>query len=139
MDASAEVEQAWAQMSANCPNYARASSPSASPAPLPEARESTIGYPNVAAALAGLHARPGVVFSTKDGWTVASDQAASAVWSFAPPGHPAYSAAVKRSVVEENGAVRVKMEVLCEASKAACDDLVRTFEQLDAQIGAARP
>jgi hypothetical protein len=133
-----EVEQAWARVSANCPNYRQASAPSAQDQPLPEANESTIGYPTVAAALAGLHARVGVVFSMKDGWTVANDEAAHAIWSFPPPGHPAYPAAVKRSVVEENGAVKLDLRVLCEASKAACDDLVREFQKLDAKLSSAR-
>lgn len=134
----AEVEQAWARASATCPNYRQASAPSAPDQPLPEAKESMIGYPTVTAALAALHARAGVVFSVTDGWTVAHDEAARVVWSFPPPGHPAYPAAVKRSVVEKNGVVQLDMQVLCEASKAACDDLVRTFQKLNAQVSSAR-
>jgi hypothetical protein len=61
----AEVERMWAQLSRNCPNYH-----SAPTGPLPEASSNTIGYPNVAAALAGLHAKPGAVFKEQAGWTV---------------------------------------------------------------------
>jgi len=52
----------------------------AQPAPLPEQPDSTIGYPTVDAALAGLHAKPGVVFSTNRGWTIAVDETSRTIW-----------------------------------------------------------
>ncbi|MBS0224357.1 MAG: molecular chaperone DnaJ [Proteobacteria bacterium] len=102
---------------------------------LPETRESTIGYPSVEAALKDLRGRPGVTFSTENGWTIATEASTFTIWSFAPPRHPAYPTAVKRRVVtESDGMVSLKMEVLCEASKQACDDVVREFQKLNAQI-----
>lgn len=89
------------------------------------------------AALAALHSKAGVVFTNQDGWTVAEDAATQTIWSFPPPGHPAYPAAVKRQVVEQAGAVSIKMSVHCGATKKACDDLVRSFEQLNAQMAAS--
>ncbi|HWE45190.1 MAG TPA: DUF4019 domain-containing protein [Caulobacteraceae bacterium] len=133
----AVLDETWAKMSANCPNYQASAAPAAPPAALPEAKQSTIGYPNVDAALKDLHARPGVVISTDHGWTIATDEATRTFWSFPPPGHPAYPAAVKRWLVDDNGAVVLKMEILCQASKAACDDLVRSFQQLNAQMSAS--
>lgn len=134
----ADVETTWAQVSANCPGYAQAVSVglAPTPGPLAEVSASPVGYPTVDAALADLHSKPGVVFSTKDGWTVATDKTALTFWSFPPPGHPAYPAAVKRTVVSRAGGTFIDMKILCGASKAACDDLVRSFEQLNAQMSA---
>ena len=100
------------------------------PAPLPEATETSIEYPSVAAALQALHARPDIVFKTESGWAIATDEAAYTIWSFAPPSYPAYPAMVKRQVVPRGTGSSIVMSVHCEASKAACDDLVRTFSQM---------
>jgi Protein of unknown function (DUF4019) len=135
------VEKMRANLSAHCPNYQRTSvtqqMPANSSEPLPEASGPTIGYPNVAAALAALHSKDGVVFRTENGWTIAEEAASKTIWSFPQPGNPAYPAAVKRQVVEEGGSVSIKMAVQCEATKQACDDLVRSFEQLNAQMSAS--
>ena len=120
------VESVWAQVSRNCPGYIP---------PLPEASVSTIGYPTVAAALMDLRSRPGIVFTTVNGWTIATDEAAYTVWSFAPPSYPAYPAVVKRWVVSQGAGSMLHMDVQCEASKAACDDLVRTFQKMNAPFG----
>jgi len=125
------AEQAWARLSANCPNYHPAPS-----GPLAEASSPVIEYPNVAATLAGLHAKKGVVFRNENGWTVAEDTAAYTIWSFPPTGHPAYPSAVKRQIVQENAGSSIQMSVHCEASKQACDDLVRSFEELNAKMAA---
>jgi len=127
----AAAEQAWAKLSANCPNYHPAPD-----GPLAEASSPVIEYPNVAAALAGLHAKQGVVFRNEGGWTVAEDTAAYTIWSFPPEGHPAYPSVVKRQIVQENAGSSIKMSVHCQASKQACDDLVRSFEELNAKMAA---
>jgi hypothetical protein len=119
------LRSAWQQLTANCPNYR--------PLELEEAEDSTIGYESVAAALAGLHAQPGVTFEEQDGWTVAFDDKTHTVWSFPPPNYPAYPAAVKRAVVSKDGGSYIEMNVHCEASKQACDDLVRTFSEMNAE------
>jgi hypothetical protein len=126
------VEALWADLSANCPNYPREL------APLPE-QSGSIGYASVADALAALRAQPGVTFAAERGWTIATDRAAQAIWSFAPADHAAYPSAVKRQVVDNGGKVSVEMKVLCQASKAACDDLVREFDALNAAaLGGSR-
>ncbi len=129
-----DVEAAWAKLSAACPNY---ESPVAAPQPpLPEDSSSSIGYPTVAAALKDLHAHPQVKFSQQNGWTVAEDDAAMTFWSFPPPNDPAYPSAVRRQVIQEAGGSSVQMTVQCEASKAACDNLVRSFEELNVRMKA---
>lgn len=99
--------------------------------PLAEASESTIGYETVDAAMAGLRAQQGVVFSTENGWTIATDQSALTIWSFAPEGYPAYPAVVMRQAVQRGQRSTIAMKVLCEASKSECDDLVRTFATMN--------
>ncbi len=100
--------------------------------PIPEAPKSTIGYPTAEAALAALRAKPGVTFASQDGWTIATDDADNAVWSFPPEHDPAYPAVVRRQMTPgPKGAVNVQMDVLCAAPKTACDDLVRAFERMN--------
>jgi len=100
--------------------------------PLAEQPRSTVGYPTPDAALAALHAKPSVEFSTQDGWTIASDPETNTVWSFPPQRDPAYPAVVKRQMTPApDGKVAVQMDVLCSATKAACDDLVRAFERMN--------
>ena len=55
---------------------------------------------------------------------------ASTLWSFAPEGSPAYPAAVKRQIRQAKDAINIDMNILCEASKAACDKLVADFQKL---------
>jgi hypothetical protein len=100
-------------------------------APLPEAAGPTIEYPSVAAALKALHVKAGVVFTTENGWTIATDEAAYTIWSFAPPTYPAYPAVVKRQAIARGSGSEIAMDVQCEASKEVCDDLVRTFVQMN--------
>jgi hypothetical protein len=99
--------------------------------PLPEASQSTIGYESVAEALKSLRSQRGVVFTTENGWLIATDDAAYTIWSFAPEGYPAYPAAVRRQVVPHGNGSIIQMNVLCEATKEACDALVRTFAEMN--------
>jgi hypothetical protein len=131
----AAMEAAWSQLSMRCPNYSGESPPTSS-APLPE-QAGSFGYPTVAAALIDLRSRPGVAFRTENGWTIATDDASHTIWVFASEGQPAYPAAIKRQFVGDgHGGTSLDMSVLCEASKADCDNLVRTFEALNARMTA---
>ena len=86
-----------------------------------------MGYETVAAAMADLRSKPGVVFTTENSWVIATDRPAMTIWSFAPEEYPAYPAVVMRKVVPRGQQSAMVMSVICEASKAECDDLVRTF------------
>lgn len=99
--------------------------------PLPEVSRSSVGYDTVAAALAALRSRPNVVFTTENGWLIATDEAAYTIWSFAPQSYPVYPAVVKRQIIPEGAGSVIQMSVLCEASKPACDNLVRTFAEMN--------
>jgi hypothetical protein len=102
--------------------------------PLPEANESTIGFKTVEAALAALKVQSGVQITVQNGWTIADDQKNHTLWSFTPNDHPAYPSVVKRALTEHDGSVFINMNVLCEASKVACDGLVTQFEQLNDKL-----
>lgn len=111
------------------------------PSPLDEApgAAAKLGYPTVAAALEGLKARPGVsVTTTKpDGWIIATEPTTKALWSFAPEGHYAYPAVVRREVKErEGGEVYIEMVALCQAAKEPCDRLIREFQELNERLRA---
>lgn len=92
------------------------------------------GYPSVAAALEALRARRDVTISIRDGWTIVEDPGADTLWSFTPLDHPAYPSAVKRVLVRKDGAVEVKMEVLCQAQPASCAQLVADFKRLNERL-----
>lgn len=98
---------------------------------LPETQQSVIEYRSVAEALAGLRSKPGTEMSVQGKWTIAYESAAHVIWSFAPEDHPAYPAVVKRAVVVRDGKTMIDMGVICQASKSACDGLVREFIQMN--------
>jgi hypothetical protein len=97
--------------------------------PLPESKESSIGYPTIADAIAALRAKPGVQIRVEQGWTIVED--GRTLWTFTPDGHPAHPTVVKRTVVEDTKGVWMDMDVLCQAAKKPCDALVREFQQLN--------
>jgi len=105
-----------------------------SQAPPQEAKQSTIGYASVAEALVALQANRKIQVAVQNGWTIATDQENKTLWSFSPKSDPSYPSAVKRIVEERNDTVFVHMDVLCEASKPACDNLVRQFQQLNERM-----
>jgi hypothetical protein len=100
-----------------------------------EAQPGDIGYPTVAAALEALKAKPGTTLRMQGGWTIVNDPGESAVWSFTPPGHAAYPAAIKRYVFQKDGAMMVRMTALCQAEKSACDRLIEEFKELNERAG----
>ncbi len=97
------------------------------------AENSDIGYPSPEAALEALHKDPNAQFSDRGGWTIVSTKEGPNVvmWSFTPTSHPAYPAAVKRTMVQKDGAWYLEMKVLCGGTKSACDKLVEDFNQLN--------
>jgi hypothetical protein len=107
------------------------------PPPLPEAGQNTTGYSSVEAALLALRSDPAVVEREQQGWLLFEDRPHFTFWSFAPKEHPAYPSAVKREIVKRDGGMYVTMSVQCGASKEACDQLVREFQQLNEQMSQA--
>jgi hypothetical protein len=103
--------------------------------PLPEVENTDIGYRTVADALASLKRRTDVMISTVRGWVIVTDEANKTVWSFAPDSYIAHPAVVKRAVLPgAGGGSDIKMSVLCEATKDACDQFVREFDSMNRRI-----
>jgi hypothetical protein len=86
-----------------------------------------VGYRTVAQALAALKQTHDVSFSVVRGWTIVTDETHLTVWSFAPRTDPSYPAVVKRMVTSTGNGSKVTTNFLCEATKAACANLVREF------------
>ena len=107
------------------------------PRPFPQSKSSSIGYRTVAEALASLQQMKSASFSSVRGWTIVTDEAHLTVWSFAPKSDPSYPAVVKRTVISTGSGSRITMDVLCEADKASCDNLVREFSNMNG-TGARR-
>jgi hypothetical protein len=105
---------------------------------LPESADAGVGYKTVAAALSSLGQAKGVVFSTVRGWTIVTDEAHFTVWSFAPRSDPSYPSVVKRYVTSALSGSKVHMKILCEANKAACDNLFREFHGMNSRGGGAQ-
>jgi hypothetical protein len=109
--------------------------------PLPEAPESRIEYPSVAAALSALRVKHGVQVEDQGGWIIITERDANppVLWSFSPRGDPSYPSVVKRAIVQRNGqsGVEMVMDVRCEADKASCDNLVRQFQALNQRAADA--
>lgn len=104
--------------------------------PLAESDASDIEYASPQLAIEALRRKEGVeVVTESNGWIVAADQKANALWSFSPVGDPSYPAMVKRTIVESaGGAMSLQMDVSCGASKEACDSLVRRFIELNEKV-----
>lgn len=99
-------------------------------------RANSIGYASVAEALADLESNPAAEIKEQDGWTIVSVQTGDerSIWSFTPPEHAAHPAAVKRTIYEQDGAVRMRTNALCQASKTECDKLMEQFAELEQKI-----
>jgi hypothetical protein len=91
-------------------------------------------YTTAASALEAMRAKSGVKISVQSGWTVIEDRSTMSLWSFTPSGHPAHPAAIHRKVIQEGNNIFVKMDVLCEPPKPACDKVVTDFQGLNQQI-----
>jgi hypothetical protein len=98
---------------------------------LPESTSADVGYKTVADALAALYKLKSASFSTVRGWTIVTDEPHFTVWSFAPRSDPSYPSVVKRFVTSSGSGSIVTTRILCESDKAACDNLVREFHNMN--------
>jgi hypothetical protein len=89
-------------------------------------------FPTVAVALTAIKARWDLErFSRDDGWLGFSDSRNKVIWTFAPAGHPAYPAVIKRAIIDDGKVVTVRTTAKCEGPKVACDQLLLEFKALD--------
>jgi hypothetical protein len=98
------------------------------------ARETSIGYGSVAEAYDALRAKSGVTFGENAAWTVATDTDGS-LWSFTPSNHPAHPSVGRRRLIQvPEGGYKVETQILCQAQKAACDNLYADYQLLDRRM-----
>jgi hypothetical protein len=83
-----------------------------------------------------LRAKPGVTFSTQEGWTIVKDTD-GANWSFTPADHYAHPSVGRRTLHEHQGQYYVRTELVCQATKAACDRLHEDYQLLDRRMNEA--
>ncbi|WP_444884645.1 hypothetical protein [Microbulbifer sp. PSTR4-B] len=97
---------------------------------------SFIGYKTVLEALESLRQDLQASEPDQNGWAIFStkENGNYVLWSFSPKGHDAYPAAIKRTVLECDGAIYIDIKALCQAEKAACDALIEQFKQLNERI-----
>jgi hypothetical protein len=86
-----------------------------------------IGYPSVNAAFEALRADQGTKSSEDEGWTIFIQR--NAGWTFAPPWHPAYPAAFKRTASVSDAKLSIQAGVKCQGDKKACSQLINEFER----------
>jgi hypothetical protein len=91
-------------------------------------------YSSAAEALADLKSRDDVLIDVLQGWTIVTEADGLTTWSFTPPNHPAYPAVAKRVLYRDQDGWHLKMDILCDAETAACDQFARYFEALNEPI-----
>ncbi|MCK9488417.1 MAG: hypothetical protein M0Q42_03260 [Xanthomonadales bacterium] len=96
-------------------------------APVLAESQGDIGYASVEAARSSLQQRDDTRMSIADGWLTIEDPAAMTIWTFAPEIDPAHPAVIKRSVIEEDGRIVIRMDIRCEGDGQACDGLEQHF------------
>lgn len=112
------------------PYAVRAEDPGASIEARVAGQASPVGYNTVAEARADLFARQNLVQRTdNDGWIEIEDRSANALWLFVPKGNPAYPAVIRRPLTGRGMAVQADMSGLCEATKQACQALMRDLQK----------
>jgi hypothetical protein len=104
------------------------------PKPLPEQEATDFGYSTPEEALAALRSKPGVTIREENSWVVVSDPDGRAIWSITTPSNAVHPSGVKRAFVERDGTLYILMSVKCGSSKEQCDEMVRAFQALNAQV-----
>lgn len=94
----------------------------------------SIEYASPAAALEALRNKAGVTLREENDWYVIHDPSEQTFWSITQPSNPAHPSAVKRTLVQTPDGVSMQMGIMCGASKKVCDDLVKTFQKLNAEL-----
>ena len=96
----------------------------------------SIGYESVAAALDALSLDPGIDIREEAGWTTADVREGDDIvlWTFTSSIHAAHPSAIKRIMYRQGESRVLEMKVLCEAEQAACDELVKEFQDLNDRL-----
>lgn len=91
-----------------------------------------VGFKSVAEAMTALKDKPGVMVSTRsrDQWIIINEAGSKINWSFAPVGHYAYPAVVRREIkVNDDGKLVMQTRAMCDSGKSACERLIAEFNE----------
>ena len=100
----------------------------------PPATSNGIGYATPQAALDALRKRTDVEIGVQKKWLVIRDNPNKAIWTFAPPDHPAYPAVIKRMVSSKDGNEKMETSALCQAKREACDAMMKEVRAADEKM-----
>ncbi|WP_312253012.1 hypothetical protein [Stenotrophomonas sp.] len=102
-----------------------------------QAAATDIPYATPDAALTALRALPQVRERQDNDWVVLHDLQGQVFWSVTLPGNGWHPSIVRRQLREQQGEVRVDMQVRCGAAKDDCDRLVQVFQASNENLRAA--
>ncbi len=111
-----------------------APTPTTSPSPKPPEPSRGIEYATPQAALDALRKRTDVEIGVQKKWLVIRDNPNKAIWTFAPPDHPAYPAVIKRMVSNKDGNEKMETSALCQAKREACDAMMKDVRAMDEKM-----
>lgn len=106
------------------------------PEPSPPEPSKGIGYATPQAALDALRKRTDVEIGVQRKWLVIRDNPNKAIWTFAPPDHPAYPTVIKRMVSSKDGNEKMETSALCQAKREACDAMMKDVRAMDEKMRA---
>jgi len=67
-------------------------------------------------------------------YVAVSDKAKDTIWTFTVAGHPAHPSVVCRRPVQDDGKLRLQMDVRCNAAEVECEKLVNAFQELNQRM-----
>ena len=102
-----------------------------------QAAATDIPYATPDVALTALRALPQVRERQDNDWVVLHDLQGQVFWSVTLPSNGWHPSIVRRQLREQQGEVRVDMQVRCGAAKDDCDRLVQVFQASNENLRAA--
>ncbi|MGQ0383701.1 MAG: DUF4019 domain-containing protein [Gammaproteobacteria bacterium] len=107
--------------------------PPAAAAPKIVMDEAAFPHPSVSAAMDALLDNRDAEFTVKAGWTTVAEtvEGRPVHWTFTPETHAAHPSVVRRTPIEKDGDIWVKVSYRCEAKPQACEALLEEFRNLN--------
>jgi len=105
-------------------------------ADLTPANLESMGTATVAETLAKLKEDAARTFVDQGGWLVGEKriEGGSELWSFVPEDHEAYPSGVQRLITDGEEGLNIDMNIQCDASEQACDDLIKLFSVMNENL-----
>ncbi len=105
-------------------------------ATLTPANFEALGTASVAETLETLRKDSTRIFAEHSGWLVGEKriEGGSELWSFVPESHEAYPSAIQRLITDGEEGLQITMNIQCDASQQACDDLNTLFSVMNENL-----